>query len=60
MGETEAAFLSLWGVLEAALRRRALQMSIPIERFPTLSLINQLYSQGELSLNSSIERRHRR
>lgn len=49
-GETEAAFLSLWGILEAALRRRATEVSIPIERFPTLSLINQLYSQGELSI----------
>lgn len=53
MGETEAAFLSLWGVLEAVLRRRAVQESIPIDRFPPLSLINQLYSQGELSMEQS-------
>lgn len=50
MGEAEGAFLSLWGVLEAALRQRAKNTSIPIERFPTLSLINHLYSQGELSI----------
>ncbi|BAP55919.1 hypothetical protein THII_1622 [Thioploca ingrica] len=50
LGEAEGAFLSLWGILEAALRRQANKMSIPIERFPTLSLINHLYSQGELSI----------
>jgi len=50
IGETEGAFLSLWRILEAALRRQAKRVSIPIERFPTLSLINHLYSQGELSI----------
>lgn len=50
IGETEGTFLSLWGILEAALRRQAKQLSIPIERFPTPSLINHLYSQGELSI----------
>lgn len=50
LGEFEGAFLSLWGVLEAALRRQAIKVSIPIERFPTLSLVNHLYSQGELSI----------
>lgn len=50
LGEAEGAFLSLWGILEAALRQQATKASIPIERFPTLSLINHLYSQGELSI----------
>jgi hypothetical protein len=50
IGETEGAFLSLWRILEAALRQQAKKVSIPIERFPTLSLINHLYSQGELSM----------
>ena len=50
IGENEGSFLSLWGILEAALRRQAKQLSIPIERFPTPSLINHLYSQGELSI----------
>lgn len=50
LGESEGAFLSLWMVLEAAMRQQAKQVSIPIERFPTLSLINHLYSQGELSI----------
>lgn len=51
LGEAEGAFLSLWGIIEAALRRQAKKVSIPIERFPTLSLINHLYSQGELSID---------
>lgn len=50
MGEVEVAFLYLWGILEAAMRRQARQVAIPIERFPANSLINHLYSQGELSM----------
>jgi hypothetical protein len=50
IGEAEGAFLSFWIILEAALRQQAKQVSIPIERFPTPSLINHLYSQGELSI----------
>lgn len=50
LGEMEGAFLSLWVVLEALLRKQAEQASIPIERFPTSSLIKHLYSQGELSI----------
>lgn len=50
LGESEGAFISLWGILEAALRQQAIKALIPIERFPTLSLINHLYSQGELSI----------
>lgn len=50
LGEVEGAFSSLWAALEALLRNQAQQLSIPIERFPTLSLIKHLYSQGELSI----------
>lgn len=50
IGEVEVAFLYLWGVLESAMRRQAKQVAIPIERFPANSLINHLYSQGELSM----------
>ncbi len=50
IGEVEVAFWYLWGVLEAAMRRQARQVAIPIERFPANSLINHLYSQGELSM----------
>lgn len=49
-GENEAAFLLLWGIFEAILRRRAEEVTIPIERFPTVSLIKHMYSQGELSI----------
>jgi hypothetical protein len=34
--------LSLWGIIEALLRRRAEEVSIPIERFPTVSLIKHI------------------
>ncbi len=50
LGETEGAYLTFWGIIEAMMRKRAEQVSIPIERFPTLSLIKHLYSQGELSI----------
>ena len=50
LGETEGAFLTFWGIIEAIMRKQAEQVSIPIERFPTLSLIKHLYSQGELSI----------
>lgn len=49
-GEPEGAFLSLWRILEAALRRQAVAASIPVERLPTSSLIKHIYSQGEISI----------
>jgi hypothetical protein len=50
LGEMEGAFFISWRVLEALLRRQAQQVLIPIERLSALSLINHLYSQGELSI----------
>jgi hypothetical protein len=50
IGEVEVAFLYLWGILEAAMRQQAKISAIPIERLPASSLINHLYSQGELSM----------
>ncbi len=50
LGENEGAFLLLWVIIEALLRRRAEEVSIPIEKFPTLSPIKHMYSQGELSI----------
>jgi hypothetical protein len=50
LGENEGAFWLLWVIIEALLRRRAEEVSIPIEKFPTLSLIKHMYSQGELSI----------
>ena len=48
-GFTDAAFLYLWSLLEGMMRRRSIQRSIPIERLGGLSLINHLYSQGEMT-----------
>jgi hypothetical protein len=48
-GFADAAFLYLWSLLEGMMRRRSIQKSIPIERLGGLSLINHLYSQGEMT-----------
>lgn len=48
--DVEPAFLFMWSIFEGALRRRAVDLSIPIERFPTSGLIKQMYSLGELSI----------
>jgi len=50
LDEMEMAFLSLWTITEALMRKRAEQTRIPIERFPPMALIKHLYSQGELSI----------
>jgi hypothetical protein len=49
-GEYEPALLYLWGIFEGALRKRAVEASIPVERFPVRRLINHMYSLGELSI----------
>ncbi len=49
-GEVEIAFFYSWGVLEAAMRQKAKDATIPVENLPATSLINHLYSQGELSI----------
>lgn len=46
----EAALLYLWSIFEAALRRRAIDQNIPVDRFPASRLLNHLYSQGEISV----------
>ena len=43
-----ATLLFAWVVMEAVLRRHALDVSLPIHRLPTSGLIKQLYTQGEL------------
>ena len=48
-GFSDAAFLYLWSLLEAMMRRRSIQRSIPIERLSGLSMVNHLYSQGEMT-----------
>ncbi|WP_290601046.1 hypothetical protein [Anabaena sp. AL93] len=47
----EPAFLFLWSVFERALRKRAFDVSIPIERLPAIKLIKSMYSLGELSIS---------
>jgi hypothetical protein len=50
-GLVEPAILYLCSVVEAALRRRAITRSIPVERLPADVLLNHLYSQGEVSVD---------
>jgi Holliday junction resolvase len=47
----KAAFLLLWSTFEGALRKRAVDVSIPIERFPIIGLLKHMYSLGELSIS---------
>ncbi|UUO13900.1 hypothetical protein [Dolichospermum heterosporum] len=47
----EPAFLFLWSVFEGALRKRAVDVSIPIERLPFIKLLRSMYSVGELSIS---------
>ena len=47
----KAAFLLLWSTFEGSLRKRAVDVSIPIERFPVIGLLRHLYSLGELSIS---------
>lgn len=49
--EIEPAFLFMWSIFEGVLRRRAIDVLIPIERFPFIGLIKHLYSLGELSIS---------
>lgn len=50
-GALEPALLYLWSIFEAALRKRAIAQNIPVERLPVSSLLKQMYSQGEVSVN---------
>ena len=59
------AVLYLWSIFEAALRRRAIDLHLPIERMPEAMLLKHLYSHGEISvdqidsLREFLERRNR-
>jgi len=46
----EPALLFLWSILEAAFRKRSIEQHIPIERFPISTLLNHIYSNGEISI----------
>jgi REase_AHJR-like len=47
----EPALLFFWGILEAAMRKRAIKQNLPIWRFPTNKLLNHIYSSGEISIS---------
>ncbi len=49
--DIEPAFLFLWSVFEGALRKKAVDVSIPIERLPAIKLLRSMYSLGELSIS---------
>lgn len=49
-GDSEAALLALWAVLEGMLRLQAERASLPVERLPSPALIDYLYSHGEISM----------
>lgn len=50
-GLIEPATLYIWSIFEAALRKRAIDQRIPVERLPPSSLLKHMYSQGEISVN---------
>jgi hypothetical protein len=45
------ALLQLGSAFEAALRRRAIDQSIPVERFPELAMLMHMYRFGEISVD---------
>jgi hypothetical protein len=47
-GDSEAAFLLLWGSLEALLRLLAERLRLPVTTLPPSALLRELYSAGEL------------
>jgi hypothetical protein len=51
INEIEPAYLFLWSIFEGALRKRAVEFSIPIERLPLIKLLKQMYTLGELSIS---------
>lgn len=46
-----ASLVYIWGLIEAVLRRYAIDLSIPIERLPFTRIAKHLYSIGELSVD---------
>lgn len=50
-GALEAAILYVWSIFEAALRKRAIEQNIPVERLPLGQMLNHMYSQGEISVD---------
>ncbi len=48
-GQSEAAFLLLWSVLEGTLRLLGRRAQLPLENLPPSALIRELYSSGEIN-----------
>lgn len=46
-----ASLIYIWGLVEAVLRRYAIDSSIPVENFPFTRMAKHLYSLGELSID---------
>jgi hypothetical protein len=46
-----ASLIYIWGLIEAVLRRYAIDSSIPVENFPFTRMAKHLYSIGELSID---------
>lgn len=46
----EPALLYWWGTFEAAMRRRAVDSNIPVERMPHARMLNHMYTLGEIQL----------
>lgn len=46
-----ASLIYIWGLVEATLRRYAIDSSIPVENFPFTRIAKHLYSIGELSID---------
>jgi len=47
----EPSILFFVSILEAVLRKRAIEQNIPIWRFPEKNLLNHLFSSGEISMS---------
>ncbi|MDD2815865.1 MAG: hypothetical protein PHP00_09015 [Thiotrichaceae bacterium] len=47
----EPAVLYLWGTIEAMLRKRAIVQKLPIERLHVVTLLDHMYSSGEVSMS---------
>ncbi|MDB5933310.1 MAG: hypothetical protein JWQ01_654 [Massilia sp.] len=51
-GNVEPAILYLWSIFEAAMRKLAFTVAMPIERLPATKLMNQLYTVGYMSIDA--------
>lgn len=45
------ALLFLWSILEASIRKRAIEQNLPIENFSSINLLNHAFSSGEISVS---------